>query len=189
MVASSILPIAFHRGKLFFLFGKENEMEDSARGFSDFGGRVEDGESIMDTALREGSEELCGFLGDDAAIKCLLKRGGVFKLSHNQYHIHMFLMEYDANLPRYFTNHHRFLWNRMDKDILNDSKYFEKQELRWFSVNDLKNRKSEFRPFYQEIVDDILGNMKRIIAFANKKRNTRSKKGCFMSKTRKIMGG
>jgi hypothetical protein len=56
-------------------------------------------------------------------------------------------------------------------------------------VNDLKNRKSEFRPFYQEIVDDILGNMKRIIAFANKKRNTRSKKGCFMSKTRKIMGG
>ena len=64
MVAASILPVALHKGKIYFLFGKENEMEDSAPGFSDFGGRVENSESIMETALREGSEELCGFLGE-----------------------------------------------------------------------------------------------------------------------------
>lgn len=35
MVAGSILPITLHEGKLYFLFGKENPMEDSAKGFSD----------------------------------------------------------------------------------------------------------------------------------------------------------
>lgn len=190
MVAASILPVAMHKGKLYFLFGKENEMEDSAKGFSDFGGRVENGESIMDTAFREGSEELCGFLGDDVSIKCLLKRGGVFKMSHGDYHIHIFVMDYDANLPRYFTNHHRFLWGRMDKDLLNDSKFFEKQEIRWFSVKDMESKKSEFRSFYQEIVDDILGKIKKIASFVNKRRNTQAKvRDCLLSKTRKIRGG
>ena len=91
MVAASILPVAIHKGKLYFLFGKENEMEDSARGFSDFGGGVEEGESIMDTALREGSEELCGFLGDYHNIEKILKNG-FYPLVHEkyQYHVHLY---------------------------------------------------------------------------------------------------
>ena len=56
-------------------------------------------------------------------------------------------MKYDENLPRYFTNHHRFLWERMDKNVLNDSKYFEKQEIRWFSVEDMK-RKDQYYIYY-----------------------------------------
>jgi ADP-ribose pyrophosphatase YjhB (NUDIX family) len=190
MVAASILPVALHKGKLYFLFGKENEMEDSSKGFSDFGGRVENGESIMDTAFREGSEELCGFLGDNISIKYMVKKGGIYKLIHGDYHIHIFLMEYDENLPRYFTNHHRFLWNRMDKNLLNDSKFFEKQEIRWFSISELRTLKSEFRSFYQEIVEHILGNIKKIIAFVNKRRNSLAKVGaCVLSKTRKLRGG
>jgi 8-oxo-dGTP pyrophosphatase MutT (NUDIX family) len=184
MVASSILPVALHKGKIYFLFGKENEMEDSAKGFSDFGGRVEGGESIMETALREGSEELSGFLGDSNAIKRLLRRG-VYKLSHGEYHIHIFLMKYDENLPGYFTNHHRFVWERMDKDVLNDSKYFEKQEIRWFSIEEMRTKKKLFRKFYQEIVDDILGDIQKITAFI--KKSSLEKGG--NSKTRKMMKG
>lgn len=185
MVAASILPVALHKGKLYFLFGKENEMEDSAKGFSDFGGRVEGGESIMETALREGSEELSGFLGDSNAIKKLLRRG-VYKLSHGEYHIHIFLMKYDENLPGYFTNHHRFVWERMDKDVLNDSKYFEKQEIRWFSIEELRTKKKMFRKFYQEIVEDILGDIRNISAFI--KKSCGKEKGVY-SKTMKIMKG
>lgn len=47
MVASSVLPVTIHNGKIYFLFGKENEMEDSSKGLSDFGGKVENGESIL----------------------------------------------------------------------------------------------------------------------------------------------
>ena len=45
MVAGSILPVAMENGKLYFLFGKENPMENSAKGFSDFGGRIEKNDS------------------------------------------------------------------------------------------------------------------------------------------------
>jgi 8-oxo-dGTP pyrophosphatase MutT (NUDIX family) len=192
MVAASILPVTIHKGKIYFLFGKENEMEDSAKGFSDFGGKVENGESIMDTALREGSEELCGFLGDPKQLKQKIKKqGGVYKLSYNGYHIHIFYMEYDENLPKYFTNHHLFLWNRMDKNLLNDSKYFEKQEIKWFSINELRTLKYQFRSFYQEIVDIILKDIKRICEFANKMKSSRKifSKNKMNSKTLKKRGG
>ena len=172
MVAASILPVTINKGKIYFLFGKENEMEDSAKGFSDFGGKVENGESIIETAFREGSEELCGFLGDSKNIKQIIKKqGGIYKLSHNDYHIHIFFMDYDENLPNYFTNNHRFLWNRMDKNLLNNSKFFEKQEIKWFSINEMTTNKHEFRPFYSEIVDLCLKDIKRITAFVNKMKN------------------
>ena len=44
MVAGSILPVTIHNDKLYFLFGKENPSEKSAKGWSDFGGRLENKE-------------------------------------------------------------------------------------------------------------------------------------------------
>lgn len=190
MVASSILPVAIHKGKMFFLFGKENEMEDSAKGFSDFGGGVEPGESITDTAIREGAEELCGFLGEPSEIKRLLKTGGCYKLSYNNYHVHICLMEYDDKLPYYFTNNHRFLWNRMNKQMLNDSKYFEKQQLKWFSTNELRTMRHEFRGFYRDIVDVIVKELSKIRAFIrNRRRGSRKSISKSNKATRKYRGG
>ena len=74
MVAGSILPVALHKNKLHFLFGKENPMEDSEKGYSDFGGGVEKGESLYETAMREGGEELTGFLGDGYVLKKHIKK-------------------------------------------------------------------------------------------------------------------
>lgn len=190
MVAASILPVTIYKGNLYFLFGKENEMEDSAKGFSDFGGRVENGESIMETALREGSEELCGFLGDSNQLKQMIKKqGGVYKLSHNDYHVHIFYMDYDENLPKYFTNNHRFLWNRMDKNLLNDSKFFEKQEIKWFSVNEMRTLKGEFRSFYSDIVNVFLKDIKNIREFVNKMKGSRKMFSKSSNKTYKRRGG
>ena len=196
MVAASILPVALYNDELLFLFGKENEMEDSAKGFSDFGGRVENGESIFDTALREGAEELCGFLGNPKQLSQLIKKnGGTYKLTYGSenkaYHVHIFFMEYDKRLPEYFTNHHRFLWERMDKNLLNDSKFFEKQEIKWFSMNDMKKKKSEFRPFYREMIDMFLKDIEKINTFIKSKgkRVIKGKKTVSRSKTMKIRGG
>jgi 8-oxo-dGTP pyrophosphatase MutT (NUDIX family) len=163
MVAGSILPISIHQNKLYFLFGKENPLEDSAKGWSDFGGGVENSETPFQTAVREGGEELTGFLGDGEQIKKLIKKnGGFYKLINKTYHVHMFFLEYDENLPKYYNENHRFLWDRMDNQLLSETKLFEKIEIEWFSINDIKNRKKEFRNFYQEIIDDILSNIERI---------------------------
>jgi 8-oxo-dGTP pyrophosphatase MutT (NUDIX family) len=177
MVAGSILPVTIHNNKLYFLFGKENSMEDSAKGWSDFGGGVDKGETPYSTALREGGEELTGFLGDKKHIQKLIKKGGgIYKITHNDYHVHIFLMEYDEKLPIYYNQNHKFLWERMDKKILNDSKLFEKIEIGWFSTDDMRKRKSEFRKFYQEIVDLFLNDMDNIRKFLEKKTNRKTRK-------------
>jgi len=181
MVAGSILPVSIHNGKLYFLFGKENPMEDSSKGWSDFGGGVEAGETPYQTCLREGSEELSGFLGDAASIDALIKKGGgVYELVHNDYHVHIFQYPYDENLSKYYNQNHSFLWNRMDNQVLNDTKLFEKIEIDWFSLSDLKTRRKEFREFYQEIVDLFLTKSKDIHKFIRakyaKRRTTLKKK-------------
>jgi hypothetical protein len=173
MVAGSILPVALYKNKLHFLFGKENPMEDSAKGFSDFGGRADGNETPYDAAMREGGEELTGFLGDGDDIRTMIKKnGGVFPVTVGKYHAHIFVMDYDANLPKYYNQNHKFLWEKMDKTVLNDSKLFEKIEIRWFSAGDMKRHKKWFRPFYREIVDVFLSKQDEITAFV--KLNTKN---------------
>ena len=64
IMGAGILPVALHHDKIFFLFGKENKNADTP-GWSDFGGGKEKGERPLTTAIREGYEELSGFLGSN----------------------------------------------------------------------------------------------------------------------------
>ena len=66
-----------------------------------------------------------------------------------------------------------FLWNRMDKNVLNDTKLFEKIEIDWFSMTDLTRRKKEFRNFYQEIVEKFIADKENIRRFIEKRTNNR----------------
>jgi hypothetical protein len=77
-MGAGILPTTIHNGKLFFLFGKEGKYEDSAPGFSDFGGGTDNSESFLETAIREAGEEFTGFLGNDSDVRNLLKKYGTY---------------------------------------------------------------------------------------------------------------
>jgi hypothetical protein len=190
MVGSSILPACYYKGKLYFLFGKENPLADTP-GWSDFGGGVEPGENIIQTALREGGEELTGILGDDKMISILIKKnGGIFKMQHETYHIHMFHLPYSEykDMPKYYNNTHHFLWNRMDKKLLNETKLFEKIEIQWFSIDDIKKRRGEFRNFYRNIVDMIIEKEPEIRRFLCKnmgKTRDHKKRSSISGSTRK----
>ena len=73
------------------------------------------------------------------------------------------------NLPKYYNNNHRFLWERMNKYKLEKTRLFEKSEIEWFSVNDIKSRVGEFRKFYQKIITEtLLNKVKNISIFARK---------------------
>jgi 8-oxo-dGTP pyrophosphatase MutT (NUDIX family) len=166
MVGSSILPACFYKGQLYFLFGRENSLADTP-GWSDFGGGVDKGESIYETALREGGEELTGFLGDGKQIERMIKKaGGVYKMQFETYHIHLFKLKYNEDLVKIYNDSHRFLWQRMSKKYLNNTKLFEKIEIKWFSLDEMKRRKHEFRNFYQKVIDEtILKQEAQIRAF------------------------
>jgi 8-oxo-dGTP pyrophosphatase MutT (NUDIX family) len=173
MTGSSLLPVAVYKGKLFFLFGKENPLEDSAKGFSDFGGGVDEGENIYEAALREGSEELTGFLGSPEQLKKYIKKhGGTYRITYNsdrgQYHVHLFFIHYDEDLPHYYNNNHAFLWKRMDQKYLNKTKLFEKIVIEWFCEDDLQKRTREYRGFYANVVKMIVEDLENVREFIGK---------------------
>ena len=148
VIKFSILPVCIHNRELYFLFGKENRLEDSAKGWSDFGGRVENDESIYQGALREGAEEMTGFLGNEHELKKRIRNsGGYHRISHNKYHVHLFYLPYEPKLVEYYNYNHKFLWDRMDNKLLNKTKLFEKIQLKWYSLSEMKKQRLEFRSF------------------------------------------
>ena len=177
MVAGSILPVCIYKNKLHFLFGKENKKENSAKGWSDFGGSSEGNETPYQTALREGMEESSGFINPIE-----LAKKGVYKIVHGSYHIFIVKMEYDAQLPFYFKRMHQFVANKMP-ELLN-TVLFEKQELQWFSIDDVIKRRSEFRLFYREITDLFVQHKNEIIQFINAK-NAKQTKNAKVQKIQK----
>ena len=62
----------------------------------------------------------------------------------------------------------------MENKDLSKTKLFEKIGLDWFTIEDMENRRNEFRPFYRHIVDNIISKKEKIKLFLeknNKKKN------------------
>lgn len=196
-MGAGILPTTIYNGKLYLLFGKENKYEDTAPGFSDFGGGTDYSESYLQTAIREGGEELTGFLGSNTDIKKLLNKYGTYNIEYKApaynkpYRTHLFPMVYDPYLPFYYNNNQKFLDKHLPATVFKTTKIFEKAEIKWICVNDLPKMRKQFRFFFREIVDMIYQQRENIEAFVKKglkpkqNRKTRSNKRR-QGKTRKI---
>ena len=173
MVAAGFLPVCYHKGKLLFLFGLEGPMEKSAKGWSDFAGGLNSNEKngndrdIYKAALREMSEETSGFLGGPKEIDQLVKKNGGFckyvsefssdnKKKKSKYHIHIFRLDYDEKLVEYYNNSHKFLYDVLDHKMMASTSVFEKIEIQWFSIDEMKKKRASFRFFYREIVDQLI---------------------------------
>jgi hypothetical protein len=159
-MGAGLLPVAIVNKKLYFLFGKERDRpNETARGWADFGGGHEKRETPIVTAAREGAEEMSGFLGDKYQIsKLLRKQKFVIKSDSEHYTTYVVPIEYDKKLPVYFNNQIKFLETYVDSKKLNHTTMYEKEEIKWFSINMLKKDKNKFREFYQEIVAKIIKN-------------------------------
>ena len=160
-MGAGILPTTIHNGKLYFLFGKEGKYEDSAPGFSDFGGGTDNNESFLETAIREAGEEFTGFLGNDADIRKMLRAHGTYTIDyktdgHGTYRTHIFPFEYNDYLPYYYNNNQRFLQKHLDKKVIEKTRIFEKEEIRWFSIKDIKKELVVFRLFYREVLLELI---------------------------------
>jgi 8-oxo-dGTP pyrophosphatase MutT (NUDIX family) len=180
-MGAGILPTTIHNGKLYFLFGKEGKYEDSAPGFSDFGGGTDNNETFFETAVREAGEEFTGFLGNDKDVRKMLKKYGTYNIDyksdgHKTYRMHIFPFKYNEWLPYYYNNNQRFLQKRLNPKVLKNSKIFEKAEIKWVSVNELTKMRPEFRSYFQNIVDMMLIQKESIFKFIKLSLNNKKTK-------------
>ena len=179
MTAGAFLPATIYNNKLIFLFGKESK-NDETPGYSDFGGGIEDGEDIYEGALREFAEETSGFFGNKEQIRKMVKKnGGVLKFTHDTYNTFIMKMEYDHHLLKYYNNFHCFLNDTIknNSDWINTikmTKIFEKEKMEWMTKEQILSRIHEFRPFYQEIIKNILNETTNILKFIKKKTTSRN---------------
>lgn len=189
-MGAGILPVAIHNNRVYLLFGKErNRPNETARGWADFGGGNDANETNIETAAREGAEELSGFLGDKSQMaKMLRSKKHVINVDKYKYTTYIVPVTYDKNLPNYFNNQCKFLKEYMEPKRLYHTTMYEKEEIKWFNITTLKKYRHIFRPFYREIIDKVIEEKKEIIKLFSRqiqkktirkirKRNNKTRKG------------
>ena len=167
-MGAGILPIAIHRGVLLILLGQERHNNL----WCDFGGGSNKRESPFNTAIREGSEELNGFMGSDNELKETVNNNLLTSITYDKYTSYVFKVNYNKDLPYYFENNNKFAEKHMQNLIrIPDNGLFEKTQIKWFRAKDLKNEfiSKNIRLHYQEIINHIIKNEKKIILTANRK--------------------
>ena len=153
-MGAGILPVTVHNGKLYFLFGQE----DNGHKWSDFGGRSETNETDLQTALREGYEELDGYYGSMNEFKQMVKNNIVLNVQNTEkYTSFIIKIPYDDTFPSYFNNHHKFMKTHFP-DLINKNGFFEKRQIKWMTIAEIKQKKNQFRPHYKPIVENIIYN-------------------------------
>jgi hypothetical protein len=82
-------------------------------------------------------------------------------------------------LPHYYNNNQRFLQKRLPANVFKTTKIFEKAEIRWICVDDLKKMRPKFRFWYQNIIDIMINEKESIQQFImkNSKHNKTTRRG------------
>lgn len=156
MVGAGLLPAAVHKGAIYLLFGRENELNDTP-GWADFGGGSKPNETPLDVATREGSEELNGLLGSQSALKKTAVKNKIAELKFHEYTTIVFKTDYDEKLEEYYENNYKFFEKYLPGAKKNPHNgLLEKAEIKWFTFAELRKHRGKFREFYRNMVDIIL---------------------------------
>jgi len=160
-MGAGILPVALYRGILYLLIGQERHQNKNGEFlWCDFGGSPNKGENTpYKTALREGQEELNGFLGIETDLKDAVDANMILSISYDKYTTYIFNTKYNRELPEYFSNVNKFAEKYFANKIEdNNSGLFEKTTIQWFPVSYFKHPKAKeiIRPHYREIINSII---------------------------------
>jgi hypothetical protein len=191
-MGAGLLPTAIYNNKLYFLFGKENKYEDTSPGWADFGGGTDNNETLLE--IREGTEELTGFIGSSNDIKQMINKSGTYNVDYvnpnkkfGTYRTHILPYKYEPLLPYYYNNNQRFLQKKLDPTVIKSYRIFEKEEIMWVCIDDLLKMKPKFRNFYQNIIMMLQEQKTDIFNFIKKRNNkTRNNKTRGRKITRKL---
>ena len=155
-MGGGIIPVAFHQGKRYLLFGKE--VVDGK--WSDFGGSREGRESQYQTAVREGVEESSGILGKKQDVRNLIKHHLLGKITDKAYSIWIVEVEYNPSIVQVFRDHFKDALKNNLETVKKHNGLFEKDKLQWVKLSTLYRKKRMFRPWYKRFIPEIIDVLK-----------------------------
>lgn len=153
-MGAGILPVAIHDNQVYLLLGK-----DAGTGsWSDFGGGRENNETHFETAIREGVEELNGFLGTESDMRSMIKNNclGVLATKEPVYKCFLIKIDYDFSLPQYFNSNFKLMNRKLKTEVERHNGLFEKSEIRWVPLNEIK--KLTYRRYFYYSVYPLIRN-------------------------------
>ena len=158
-MGAGILPICTRAGSIYVLLGQERFDNK----WSDFGGSRIGSETYINTALREGEEELNGILGTGKTLSNLVKNNYLAEIGNgDSYSSFVFKIKYDNRLPIYFNNNNMFIEKNLktiiDNSYDNKMGLFEKCKIKWFTLDEIENDYTIFRPHFIPILKSIVIN-------------------------------
>ena len=166
-MGAGILPVAMCKGVLYLLLGQEHNNNL----WSDFGGSSHNNEKPFKTAIREGTEELNGFLGSEEELDDEVESNKILSINYEQYTTYIFRIDYNEYLPKYFNNNNKFI-EKHAKSIINNKHngLYEKKNIKWFKLNTFNNVEnlSLLRHHYKEHIKCVLENKELIISTIKK---------------------
>ena len=129
---AGILPYAKqvinNKKHIYFLFSREtldNKKTNHKGMWSDFGGSKEKGETILETAIREGYEEMSGMLGSKTKLRNLVTKTDIKHVTKSNYHCNFMQISYNKQLPYYLENNYKFI-KKTNPTLICSNGYFEK---------------------------------------------------------------
>jgi 8-oxo-dGTP pyrophosphatase MutT (NUDIX family) len=143
ITSAGILPYSVFKKRVYFLLGKESyepSYGDSDR-WSDFFGRLNDGETVEQGACREFYEETAGCIMEMAEVKERITRGDYLLHSElhprksNSYRTYLMLIAY-KDYPSMFRRTKHFIQYPL---VHGDISIIEKSQLQWFSYNEVRD--------------------------------------------------
>ena len=168
-MGAGILPVALYNGAIYLLLGQERNNL-----WSDFGGSSNKNEKPYKTAIREGYEELNGFLGNINELENKVNSNLILSISYDKYTTYIFNIDYDEKLPFYFSNLNSFIEiNANDKIKKDHNGLFEKKKLQWLKIKEYKTNNNilPLRPWYKPILDSVTKNEKFLLKEINNLKN------------------
>jgi len=163
IIYAGVTPYAYNpkTKKTYILLGyEEHHTKKWDKGWSGFGGGLEEGEDPIMGAAREGSEESMGFLGTTAQVKKFIEHPttGSFRETTKSGRIAMHYMikiPYDHMLPKYFNGVYRHVKQGFLQACSVPEGYLEKIRVKWFSLDDLQ-KVTNWRPSFQSTAKILL---------------------------------
>ena len=138
MFAAGIIPYRVSNGIIHFLLGLENSK------WSGFVGGSESDEEPIDTAMREFNEETAMiFYNDLGAIRKKIEsiKPIIDKTSTGKT-VYLWFIPFVGDISKFHQN----------KSKLNNKIYLEKEDIKWFTITEVKNSKNIFKKLKEAIV-------------------------------------